>query len=459
MRTEAAPVIRAVPPFKPAYQPYGTDYTYNAAATVSPPAYSQDAFVPTGYVSGDLYKNVVYGEAKNMGLRFLDKNLNLRGSYLEAAMIDKTLENPMDIEEIDFNLKVKAAQVGVSDVDASITVEHILDKQAAATGKASPVKDLRVVFDPNNQIRVEGKVKALGMTLPFQAKGTVNVDTAGQIRYDFGNAKVAGMPVNGLMKTFGLSLDKLLKMHNPNDGYYTEGNSLYLNIGQAVSQIDGAPGLDARVRGVRTTPSGQLQFLIGDTPQDAQRAVARSNEAGPAYLKGEGGHAYIDGFFLKNGKLSIYDRTPDSPLNLNAKGGLERNIQLHSGQVGVTESRFAEVIQDEIGDSKDLTNVNTELKGNFAQVSGKLWGAIPLSINMTFSATGDGRLMFTPSGAKALGFVPLPSGLVGSKLQGLVKGGTPIGNGVALGKIDGIDLGFVSRVVHEDGYIIVDSGK
>lgn len=455
MPTVAATPVRAVPPFKPAYQPYTPAYTAPATA----PAYSQDSFVPTGYVPNDQNLNVVYGEAKNMGLRFLDKTFNLKASYIETALIDKTIEDPMDIENIDFNMKVKSAQVGINDVDASITAQHILDKKAAQKGKSAAVSDLRVVFDPNNQIRVEGKAKVLGLNLPFQAKGQVNVDTAGQIRYDFGNAKVAGMPVNGLMKTFGLSLDKLLKLHDPKDGYYTEGNSLYFNLGQFVTTTEDAPGLDATVRGIRTTPSGDLQVLVGDTPEDAQRAIARSNEAGPAYVNADGGHAYIDGFFLKNGKLSIYDRTPDSPLNLNATGGMERNIQLHSGQVGVTEARFGELIQDEIGDSDTLRGVETKLKGNYAQVSGKLWGAIPLSINMTFSATGDGRLMFTPSGAKALGFVPLPQGLVSSKLQGLVKGGEPIGKGVALGKLDGIDLGYVSRVVHQDGYIVVDTGK
>lgn len=456
MQVAAAPsVVRAVPPFKPAYQPYTPAYTAPAA----PSAYGQDTFVPTGYVPNDQNANVVYGEAKNMGLRFLGKTLNLKAPYIETALIDKTPNDPMDIENIDFNMKVKAAEVGVSDVDATLTIERMLAQKAATKGKAAPVSDLRVVFDPNNQIRVEGKVKAVGFNLPFQVKGTVNVDTAGQLRYDLGNAKVAGLPVSGLMKTFGLSVDKLLKLHNPNDGYYSEGNSIFVNVSQLISGIDGAPGLDARLRGVRTTAAGDLQLLVGDTAEDAQRALTRANEAGPAYVNGEGGHAYIDGFFLKNGKLSIYDRTPDSPLNLNATGGLERNIQLHSGQVGVTESRFGELIQEEIGDSDSLTGVHTELKGNYAQVSGKLWGAVPLSINMTFSATGDGRLMFTPSGSKAFGFIPLPGGLVSSKLQNLVKGGEPVGKGVALGKLDGIDLGFVSNVVHQDGYIVVETGK
>lgn len=440
-----------------AYQPYAA---YQQPSTaVSSAAFGTDSYVPNGYVVDEQNKNVVYGQTKNMGLRILDRTLNLRIPYAETALIDKTTYNPMDIEEIDFDMQVKAAQVGVSDVDVTLTIEKLLNQSAAESGKKPPVQDLRVVFDPNNQIRVEGKVKALGMNIPFSVTGQVNVDTAGQIRYDLGKAKVAGIGVNGIMNTFGLSLDKLLKLRNPNDGYYTEGNSVYLNLGQVIGQQNGAPALDARVRGIRTTPSGQLQVLMGDTPADAQRALDQSNQAGPAYVKGAGGHAYIDGFFLKDGELSIYDRTPDTPLNLNAKGGMERNIKLDRGTVAVTEPRFQELIQDEIGDTDAIAGLKTDLENGYAKVSGTLFGVVPVSMHMTFAPTNDGRLYFEASKAKVLGFVPVPKNFVGGQLQKLIKTGEPYGeNGVAL-KMAGMDLGYVSNVYHQDNYIILQSGK
>ena len=461
MQISAPTAVRPVAPTQPAYQPYAAYQPYQTSyqpytTAVSTPAFGQDSFVPTGYANGE---NVAYGEGKNIGLRLLKKTLALKSSYIEAAFVDKTPQNPMDIEEGDFNLHVKAAEVSISDVDATLTLEQILREQFAKSGKPNPLQDLRVVFDPNNMVRIEGKVKTFGLKLPFTVSGQVNVDTAGQIRYDLGKAKVLGLPADGLMKAVGLTLDRLAKLHNPTEGFYTEKNSLYLNLGQTISQLgEDVPGLHAQIRGVRTH-LGNLQLLVGDTPADAQHVIEEKNIGGPAYIKTEGGHGYIDGFFLNQGKLSIYDRTPNSPLNLNATGGNERNIQIHSGMVGVTDARFSEVIKGEIGDSEDLTDVETSLQKDYAKVSGKLWGAIPLSINMKFSATGDGRLMFTADGAKALGFVPLPTGLVRGKLQDIVKGGEAYGNGVALGKIDGIDLGYVSRVYHQNGYMIVQSGK
>ncbi len=453
MKIAANTAVRPVYPSSPA----GTPTTYAApTAPAQASAYSIDQFVPAGYAQGS---NVVYGQAKDMNLRILGKTLGLRSTYIESALIDKTPNNPLDIENVDFNLHVKSAEVGVTDVDATLTIEKMLREGAEAKGKQSPVKDLRVVFDPNNQVRVEGKVKALGMNLPFQVTGQVNVDTAGQIRYDLGKAKVAGIGVNGLMKTFGMNLDKLLKLRNPNDGYYTEGNSVYVNLGQVVGQQNGAPEMHANVRGIRTTASGQLQLLIGDTAADAQRAIDQRNNNDLAYVKGGGGHAYIDGFFLKEGQISIYDRTPDSPLNLNATGGKERAIKLHQGMVGVAEPRFQELIQDEIGSTDAVSNLKTDLQPGFAKVSAKLFGFANVSMHMTFKPTDDGRLMFEANKARAFGFIPVPDSFVGGQLQKLIKTGTPYGKGVALGEMNGMDLGKIKQVVHQDGYVVIESSR
>lgn len=448
------------PSIRTAYQQYAP-----AAQNVSPPAYTspaaytQDQFVPSNYLATAPTDNVVYGKAKNMNLRIIDRNLNLQTAYIEAAFIDKTPQNAMDIEEIDFDLHVRAGEMSVSDVSATLTVETILKRKEASSGKKSPISDLRIAFDPNNQIRVEGKFKALGFKLPFSVSGNVAVDTAGQIHYNLGKTKVAGLRLDGVMNTVGLNLDKLLKLHNPQDGYYTEGNALVVNLGQTLSQLDGAPGLAAQVRGIRTHV-GNLELLVGDSPEDAQRVLTEKQIKEPAYVKAQNGHAYIDGFFVKDSQISIYDKTPDTPLNINAKGPIpERSIQLHQGFVGITEKRFAELLRDEVGEGDDLTNLYTELKPGTARVSGLLFDKIPLALNMTFSPTDDGRLMFTPSKAKAYGFIPIPGGLLKGQLQKVVKSGVPYGDGVALGQMNGMDLGYVQNVYHQDGYIVLQSGK
>lgn len=454
--------IQAVAPVAQAYA-VGTAATANRPPATSQPrtpsAYGRDSYVASGYVANTYEQNIVYGQGKNIGIRIIDKALGLKSGYIEAAFIDKTPQNAMDIEEIDFNLHVHAGEVSVSDVDATLTVETLLRRSALRNGKPSPISDLRVAFDPNNQVRVEGKFKALGFKLPFSVSGQINVDTAGQIHYDLGKAKVAGLGVNGIMNTFGLTLEKVLKLNNPLDGYYAHGNTLVVDLGRTVSTMDNALGLHASIRGVRTHV-GKLQLLVGDRPADAQRALTERNTKEPAYVKAEGGHAYIDGFFVKDGQLAIYDRTPDSPLNINNKGPEpERAIVLHKGHVGVTEQRFTQLLQEELGNSDALTNLNVDLGASHGKVSGKLFGAIPISLNMTLGATNDGRLMFTPSKTKAFGFIPVPGGLVRGQLQKVINGGEAYGKGIALGNMNGINLGHVTQVSHQPGYLVISSGQ
>lgn len=427
----------------------------SASTTVS--ALYEDQFAPssqyTQYRSTD---NVVYGQGKNLGLRIIEKNLGLKAGYIEADFIDKTPETPLDIEGLDFNLYVKSGEVHVSDVDATLTIQEILARKTTKVGKKNPIKDLRVVFDPNNQIRVEGKYKALGfLNVPFQVKGNVSVRSTGEIQYALGDTKVAGIKVNGMMKTFGMSLDSLLKLKDRSQGFYTEGNHLVVDLEKTITGLD-AIGLHARVRGVRTH-LGNLSLLVGDTPEDAQRAWTETHKQEPAYIKATAGHAYIDGFFAKNATVNIYDQTPDSPLGINTP--FERSIMFKKGQVAITEPRFEEIIKEEIGAGGDLSKVSTTLNKDAARLKGTMFGFVPLKLDLAFSATPTGKLMLTANKPKVFGFVPLPSGFVQKKLQGMIKNGSPYGDGVALDGMKGIDLGHVNRVTHQDDFIIIESGN
>ncbi|MGE3727270.1 MAG: hypothetical protein AB7I41_17050 [Candidatus Sericytochromatia bacterium] len=433
--------------FKPAHS---VQPPVSAAQPAVSPYSTQDTWTPR--LVGD---NTIQAQGKNVGLRIIGKTLGLKADYMEASFHDKTPNNPIDIEELDFNLHVKAGVASVSDVDATLTVERLLNRKTEGSTKKPLVKDLRVTFNPNNEVRVEGKVRALGMNLPIDIKGQVSSTAAGEIRYDLGKAKVAGIGLNGLMSVAGLNLDKLLKLHNPNEGYYTQGNSLYVNLGTTVSNLDDAIGLQANVHGV-STHLGRLQLVVGDTPEDAARALREKQQQEPAYVKATAGHAYIDGFFLKEGKLNIYDLTPSTPLGLNVVGA-ERSIQVKSGFIGISDARFEELIKDEIGETDDFTDIDTTLKKEGAHLKGKLFGAVPVSMNLKFGRTHEGQLMFTPNSPKAIGFIPLPLGLVREKVQKLVKTGTPYGDGVAIKGMSGIDLGYISQLVHQNGYIVMEA--
>lgn len=425
-----------------------------AAPTASP--YGQDQFLPTNhaYVSN----NTISGVGKDIGIRLLGRQLALKSDYIEATFIDKTPHNPLDIENADFNLHIKAGEAHISDVDVTLTVEHLLRKSAAQKGKDSPVSDLRVAFDANNQIRVQGKVKALGMRMPFEVSGTVSARASGELQYDLGKAKVAGVNVSSLMNGLGLTVDKLLKLRDPSQGFYTEGNSLVFDLSRFMATTPEDPQIQARIRSV-STHLGNLSLLVGDTEEDVQRVLREREIKEPAYIKAQDGHAYVDGFFLKDGAVNLYDRTPgDGRLHINNQG--ELNIQLKKGMVGITEPRFTELLKDEIGEGGDFKNIKGQLKDGTSQLSGTMYGFIPVKLNLTFGSTTTGQLYFTPEKPKAFGIVPLPEKWVAGKVQKLVKNGTPYGEtGIALGGMQNINLGHVKQVVHQNGYVVIETGQ
>jgi hypothetical protein len=382
-------------------------------------------------------------QAQNLSYRLLEGNLNIRVPYANMDLIDRTPQDAMYLEGLDFNLHMKQAQLKVSDVDATLTADYFLKSNPNI-----PLKDLRISFEPNNGIKVEGKVSKFGVRLPFEVNGTFQATATGELKYDLGKVKVLGMPVNGVMKTFGMSIDSLLKLRDPAKGYYTQGNSVVVNI----SKITEKPGIRAILQDARTHV-GDIELTFADTPEAARQAQVTANTKVPNYLQLSGGHFYYDGYFIKDGKVRMEDKTPDTPLQMERDG--ETIMNLRKGYVGVTDPRFAGMIADKLGSDSSLKNPQTQLNEKAAELKGNMYGFIPLKLDLQFDKTDKGELMFTPRNPKAFGFIPLPEGFVGKQVQKMVAGGVPYGNGVAIPDLGDTYLGKLSHVSHQPGFLIL----
>ncbi|PIQ27361.1 hypothetical protein COW36_15545 [bacterium (Candidatus Blackallbacteria) CG17_big_fil_post_rev_8_21_14_2_50_48_46] len=429
-RGQAAPP-QTVQPAQPAPAPArGAFQTFSTTDT-----YQQSFGSPNDYTTTITAQNVSY--------RLMEGNLNIRVPYAQLDLIDRTPENPLHLEGLDFNLHMKGAQLKVSDVDVSLTADYFLKSRPDL-----PVKDVRVSFQPNNGIKVEGKVSKFGIRLPFEVNGTFQATTTGELQYDLGKVKVVGMPVNGLMKTFGVSLDSLLKLRDPDKGYYTHGNSVTVNI----SKITEKPGIRAILQDARTHV-GDLELTFADTPEAASQVQKTAQIKVPNYLQLSGGHFYYDGYFVKDGKVRMEDKTPDTPLQMEKTG--ETIMNLRKGFVAVTDPRFAGMIEGKLGPDSSLKHPQTQLKEKAAELKGDMYGFIPLKLDLQFDKTDKGDLMFTPKNPKAFGFIPLPEGFVGKQVQKMVAGGIPYGNGVAIPDLGDTYLGKLSHVSHQNGFLIL----
>lgn len=432
-RTGAAPYV---PPASPApaqssgngFQALGLDQ-YTAAPAANP---------------GENRTSI---DAYNVSYRVFDA-LKIKVPYAQLDLIDRTPEDAMYLEGLDFNVHLKQAQVAVNDVDVSLTIGALLDKQKLPV----KVKDVRVVFDPNNQVRVEAKVSKFGITLPVTAAATVGATPQGEVKAELGKVTVAGMGVNGLLKTFGVNLEKTLKLNDPSKGYWAVGNTVYI----APNRILAQPGIYGQVQNI-STHVGDLVITAGDTPQAAAQANTIAHQQNLNAIVVSGGHFYYDGYFVKDGKVRLEDKTPNTPLEMEKDG--ESIMNLRKGFVGVTESRFQGMIEGKLGSGGSLKNPQTSLEATTSTLKGNMWGFVPLKLDLRFDKTDKGQLMFTPEHAKAFGFVPLPDSLIRGQVQKMVDGGIPYGNGVALPSLGDTELGTLKQVVHQKDYLILEAGN
>lgn len=420
--------------------------TQQYAASAAPNAMAFQATTATDYYQDTYQQNQTFIEANNVTYRLLEGHLKVKIPYAQVQLTDRTPEDAMHLEGLDFNMNMQAGQVSVSDVDVSITLGRLLDQQKA------PVKNLRVTFDPNNEINVSGKLSKFGLAVPFKVQGKISATAQGEVKYALGRVSVMGIPMNGIMKTFGLNLEKTLKLNDPSKGYHAVGNTVYINPNQILEQ----PGIQANLTRV-STHLGNLVATFGTTPEQAQQAVAQSQVQRINGIEIRGGHYYYDGYFIKDGVVRMEDKTPNTPLEMEKTG--ETILNLQEGFVGVSDPKFAGIIQGKLGSDSSLKNPRTRLKADAAELKGNMWGAIPLQLDLAFDKTAEGKLMFTPQNAKALGFIPLPDSLIRKQVQGMVDGGIPYGKGVALDNLGDTHIGTLKQVEHQSGYLVLEAGR
>lgn len=443
--------IKGFDPYASARLNTGSSQPFTPPAPATQPTQAStfstlDSYQPSAAVADPYNRTSV--EAQNISYRLLNNDLNIKIPYAQLDLVDRTPEDAMYLEGLDFNLHLKAGQVKVSDVDVSITLGHMLEQQKLPV----KIKDIRVVFDPNNQLRVEGKVSKFGLTVPFQVNGTFGATPKGEFTYQMGRVSVMGVSVNGIMKTFGLSLEKVLKLNDPAKGYYAVGNSVYLNPNRVLEQ----PGIHVNLQNARSH-LGDLELTFGDSPEQVSAVQQELKTKRLNGLEISGGHFYYDGYFIKDGNVRMEDKTPDTPLQMEKTGETIMNLQ--RGFVGVTNPKFAEIIAGKLGEDSSLKNASTRLKSNAAELKGSMWGFIPLKLDLAFGRTTGGQLMFTPQNAKAVGFIPLPDSLIRKQVQKMVEGGVPYQNGVALPSLGDTHLGYLKQVSHQAGFLILEAGS
>jgi hypothetical protein len=215
----------------------------------------------------------------------VDSTIVLRIDYLRGALQATSPEHaPYFDEKTSFRLSIDSARIAV----APQALGDLLNRYTFSY-PGSPLRHLELSVE-KGQLKQQGTMRGISFTVV----GDLTLIPTGELRLHPSSVKAVGIGVGGLMKFFGLHLDKLLKLRGVR-GVRIEKDDFYLNPAALLPP----PQVKGRVNAVRVTDSAiALTFMPTDSakvkPLDVPDPKATN-------------YMYYHGNVLRFGKLTMND--------------------------------------------------------------------------------------------------------------------------------------------------------
>jgi hypothetical protein len=184
-----------------------------------------------------------------------------------------------------FVIRVSGAEVGLNGADLSNLLNTVVFSYSGA-----PLRKLKV-HTSGTQLVQSGVMHKI-VDIPFEMASEVSATPEGLIRLHPVKTRILGVDGEGLMRAFGLSLQKILDLKKAK-GVSVRGNDLYLDPVQLLPP----PAFEGRLTAVRVEGDQLVQTFA--TPGESTRLAVPDGNA-PAYMFYKGGT-------LRFGKLLMLD--------------------------------------------------------------------------------------------------------------------------------------------------------
>ena len=223
----------------------------------------------------------------------------LRVARLAGELVPTRPESPPALDDrSSFVLQIAEADIAID----TASLSTLLDRHVFAY-PGSPLSDIRVETR-EGQLVQRGKLRGL----PFSVRSEVTLMPSGEIRLHPRAVKVLGLGVRGLMRFFGLNLQKLTSLE-PGHGVRIEGDDFYLD----------AMGIlpPPRMRGKLT------RLTVGDgiiTQHFGEGSAPTDSVAGDAGKNGMtlmGGRLRFGKLTMDSTDMVILDEDPSDPFDFS----------------------------------------------------------------------------------------------------------------------------------------------
>ena len=271
----------------------------------------------------------VYTEMRNVRFQIAP------GVFLDIARLTGRLtakdsaRPPLLDDKHSFSLDIETAEISVD----TASLGTLLSRHVFAY-PGSPLRDLRVETE-NGQLVQRGVLRGL---LPFSLRADVSLTSQGLIRLTPRKVKVFGIGVRGLMKFFGLNLEKLARVE-PGRGVRIEGDEFFIDP----TAILPPPRTRGRVTALRVTRNGIAQTFGGPPPA----RIAPTGGEPANYMYFQGNRLTFGKLTMEETDLLILDDDPADPFDFF----LDRwNDQLVAGYSRNTPARGLVVRMPDLSD-------------------------------------------------------------------------------------------------------------
>jgi len=189
----------------------------------------------------------------------------------------------------------------------------------------SNVSRLQISVDEEGRLRQKGTVKK-GIPVPFDVKARASVTPDGRIRIHSESVKGFGVPVNPLLKAFGIELDSLLKV-DPGRGVSVDHNDLLLDA----TKLLPPPAMHGTITAVRVEHDMMVQVFGSGAPQSLSPPATSKN-----HIYWRGGQLRFGKLTMTDTDLELIDEDPKDPFDFSVD---RWNAQLAAGYSKVTPER------------------------------------------------------------------------------------------------------------------------
>jgi hypothetical protein len=278
-------------------------------------------------------------------LYHVDDRVILQIEYLRGALLPTRDEPPWFDDPESFVLAIDTGVVTISAASLSALLNDYVFNY-----DGSPLDNLTVTVD-KGQLKQTGTLHK-GIPLPFTIRAELTTTTDGRMRLHPTSVKVAGIGVKGLMRTFGIELENLVKVQRGRGVEIADNDFLLSPAG-----LLPPPRIEGRVTTVRVGRESIEQTFGGSKRPGRAQPLHPSDPSARNYMFYRGKVLRFGKLTMMDADLQIVDADPDDPFDFDLA---HLNEQLVAGESHNQPDFGLVTIMPDYGDMRRLASASAE---------------------------------------------------------------------------------------------------